>query len=379
VTLQPDVADRATPSEGGATVSLGTAGSAESGVSPGPDFDPAEIEQRARAALPAYVTRYFETGAGSSQSLAESVAAWSTLRFWPRILTGVDQVSTATTVLGTPVASPILVAPMAQQVAAHPDGEAAMARGAYAAGSLLGVSTHTGVPFDAITGTGSPWWYQVYVMRDRTLTARLVERAVAAGAGALILTADMNALLPPAVNPRHWPTGPGRNRYANLTAAELEQAGVRGAEVDPTVGLAEIGWLARISGLPVLVKGVLRADDARLVVDAGAVGVVVSTHGGRRMGSSVSSAAALPGVVAAVGTAAEVYVDSGIRTAEHVAAALALGARGVFVGRPAMWALAADGDAGVQAMLTALTTELALVMLQLGVGDVAALTADLLA
>jgi 4-hydroxymandelate oxidase len=344
----------------------------------GPDFDAAEVERRARAALPEYVTRYFETGAGSNQSLTESVAAWSALRFWPRILTGVDQVDTATTVLGTPVASPILVAPMAQQVAAHGDGVAARARGANAAGSLLGVSTHTGVPFDAVAATGGQWWYQVYVMRDRPLTARLVERAVAAGARALILTADMNALLPQAVNPRNWPEGPGRNRYANLTAEDLDQAGVRGVQVDPTVGLAEIGWLSRVSGLPVIVKGVLRADDARLVVDAGAVGVVVSTHGGRRMGSSVSSAAALPGVVDAVGTAAEVYVDSGIRTAEHVAAAVALGARAVFIGRPAMWALAADGASGVETMLTTLTTELALVMLQLGAGDVSALTADLL-
>jgi 4-hydroxymandelate oxidase len=147
--------------------------------------------------------------------------------------------------------------------------------------------------------------------------------------------------------------------------------------MDPAIGFGTVAWLRSISGLPVLVKGVLRGDDAARAVDAGAAGVVVSTHGGRRLGPSVTAAAALPEVVAAVGGDAEVYADSGIRSAEHVAAALALGARAVFVGRPALWALAADGEDGVRDVLTTLQTDLQQVMTQLGAPRVADLTPDL--
>ena len=139
-----------------------------------------------------------------------------------------------------------------------------------------------------------------------------------------------------------------------------------------------IGWLHEISGLPVLVKGVLRGDDARRCVDAGAAGIVVSTHGGRRMGASISSASALPEIAAAVPDSVEIYADSGIRSAEHVAAALALGARAVFVGRPALWALAAEGRPGVERLIAGWSAELRLVMMQLGVADLSGFGPDLI-
>jgi 4-hydroxymandelate oxidase len=301
------------------------------------------------------------------------------VRFRPRVLTDLGSFETGTTVLGTAVRTPILVAPMAQQLGAHPDGEVAMGRAAAATGSLLGVSTFTAIPFAAIAATGAPWWLQVYVMRDHGLTERVVRRAVEHGALALVLTVDMTVLLPPTVNPRDWPEGEAKTRHGNLTRSELAAAGVRGLEMDPSLDITTIEWLRELSGLPVLVKGVLRADDAQRCVAAGAAGVVVSTHGGRRLGPSTTSARALPEVVAAVGDEAEVYVDSGLRTPEHITAALAMGARGVFVGRPFLWALAAEGSPGVEAVLTGLTHGLRQVMGQLGVARLTDLTPDLIA
>lgn len=338
-----------------------------------------DFEAEARTRLPGQVADYFAAASGSGVSLLEGTADWGAVRFRPRVLRDMSQVDSATTVLGTPVRMPILVAPMAQQVAAHPDGECAMARAVAATGSLLGVSTNAAVPFADINAAGAPWWFQVYVSRDRSLTELLVQRAVQDGARALILTVDMVALLSPAVDPRFWPESPGKSRLTNLTPDELAAAGPTGVELDPTVGFADIAWLAQLSGLPVLVKGVLRGDDAVRCLDSGAAGVVVSTHGGRRMGASISSARALPEVIAAVDGRAEVYVDSGLRTGEHVAAALAMGARGVFIGRPTLWALAARGEPGVRTVLEDLAVDLRQMMLQLGVARPDDLGPDLIA
>jgi 4-hydroxymandelate oxidase len=341
--------------------------------------DPLDYEARARAVLAPHVDAYYSTGAGSGDVLREGIAHWSAVRFRPRVLTDLTSIQTGTTVLGTAVRTPILVAPMAQQLGAHPEGEVAMGRAVAATGSLLGVSVFTAVPFSSIAATGAPWWLQVYVMRDHSLTELVVRRAVKHGARALLLTVDMTVLLPSTVNPRDWPEGEAKTRHGNLTADELAATGVRGLEMDPSLDVGMIEWLRELSGLPVLVKGVLRADDAQRCVAAGASGVVVSTHGGRRLGPSTTSARALPEVVGAVGGNAEVYVDSGLRTPEHIAAALAMGARAVFLGRPALWALAAEGTPGVEAVLAGFTDGLRRVMGQLGVPRLSELTGDLIA
>ena len=338
-----------------------------------------DFEERARAALPPHISAYYAAAAGSGVGLDEGTADWSAVRFRPRVLRDVGTVSVSTTILGTPVRTPVLVAPMAQQIAAHPDGEVAMGRAVAATGSLMGVSTNTGVPFAEIARTGAPWWFQVYVTRDRGLTESLVERAVANGARALLFTVDMTASLPASVNPRDWPDSTAKTGLVNLTTDEQAAAGPAGVDRDDSISFDTIGWLRELSGLPVLVKGVLRADDARRCVDAGAAGVVVSTHGGRRLGPTTSTARALPEIVAAVGDQAEIYADSGIRSGEHVAAAIVMGARAVFVGRPVLWALAAAGEAGAEQVIKSLTDELALVMVQLGAARIDELTPDLLA
>ena len=340
--------------------------------------DPLDFEARAAELLPEQIRNYFATGAGSQATLREAAAAWSAVRFRPRSLTDVSSTTVSTTAFGSPVQTPVLIAPMAQQLAAHPEGEVAMGVAAQATGSLIGVSTHTAVRFADIAATGCLWWFQVYLMRERGVTELLVRRAIEHGARAIVLTADMIALLPSAVNPRDWPDGPAKARHANLTADELRTAGTRGLQTDPSAGVDAIGWLREISGLPVLVKGVLRGDDAQRCVDAGAAGLVVSTHGGRRMGASISSASALPEIAAAVPDSVEIYADSGIRSAEHVAAALALGARAVFVGRPALWALAAEGAPGVERLIAGWSAELRQVMMQLGVADLSGFGPDLI-
>ena len=334
-----------------------------------------ELERGAAAALEPYVTDYFSAVAGDPSWYRQTLDEWDAIRFRPRALRGQRDLSPATTVLGQPVASPVLVAPMANQVAAHPLGEAATADAAARTGTLLGVSTNTAVAFERIAAAGAPWWFQVYLLPHADLTQRLVERAAANGATALVLTVDLTPLVVP--HSGDWPDGPGRRRLGNLTAAELELL-----ETIYRIGdasMEHIGWLQQISGLPVVVKGILRADDALAAVGAGARGVIVSTHGGRRMGNSVSSLAALPEVVAAVGERCEVYVDSGVRSGAHVLAALALGARAAFVGRPVMWGLATGGADGAASVLERLTSEFVAALAESGVRDLADVTPDLVA
>lgn len=321
------------------------------------------LAEAARARLPEHVVGYFVGPTAEEHSV--DVRGWSALRFRPRILTDTTGLTLGTTVLGTPVRSPLLIAPMAQQRAADPEGERATGRAARRLGTLLCLSTNTGVPFADVAATGVPWWFQLYVLPDRAATADIVATAVASGARAIVLTADLPVTDPtrPEVEPRSWPDmhdmylnlGPYRDRTPLLNIG-----GARNLTPDT------IGWLADLSGLPVVVKGVLRGDDARRCVDAGAAGLVVSSHGGRRLAQSVSTAAALPEVVDAVAGRAEVYVDSGLRTAEHAAAALCLGARAVFLGRPVLWALAAGGEELVVEVLTDWASELAVVLRQLG-------------
>ncbi len=323
------------------------------------------LQRRARRRVPG---RVFDYVRATADGVAEAEAdRWDAVELFPTSLRGEVAPSVATTVLGARVDHPLLVAPMAQQVAAHPDGEIATARAVAASGGLLGVSTNTAIPFARIAEQRAPWWFQTYVLAERELTYALAERAAAAGATAIVLTVDLTALrVPSSVEPTNWPAGRARARLGNLTAGERARIAGR-----PTAapGLGEIARLREATGLPVVVKGVLRGDDARRAVDAGAAGVLVSTHGHRRMAGSVLVPDALDGVVEAIGGDAEVYADGGIRDGRHALAALALGARAVFVGRPVWWALAADGTHGVSALLGDLVAELRAAMAQAGVSS----------
>jgi 4-hydroxymandelate oxidase len=300
----------------------------------------------------------------------------------------VARVSTATSLLGSQMQVPLAVAPMAYHRMAHPEGEAASAAGAAAAGALYICSTQATMPVEEVAAAAPEGarWFQVYVVRDRGWTAELVGRAAAAGYRALVLTVDVPLLgnrlrdvrndfrLPTGLAPANAPPA-GAARQRELAVDVIAQAG----QFDPGLTPETIGWLAERSGLPVVVKGVLRGDDALACVEAGAVGVVVSNHGGRQLDSVVATADALAEVVAAVGDRVEVYVDGGIRRGTDVLKALVLGARAVLVGRPVLWGLTMGGAHGVERVLSGLAGELQLAMALCGAAGVDDLTPDLIA
>ncbi|GAB3424880.1 alpha-hydroxy acid oxidase [Flindersiella endophytica] len=332
-----------------------------------------ELHAQAQAALPAGSYNYFATGTGIEETLVANEAAWRTIGLRPRALRNVASVDTSTTVLGVPLSTPIGVAPTGFQRLAHPDGEVASGKGTAEAGGLFVLSNRASCEYDEFSAVAGPWWFQVYVLRDRDLTERMVQGAVRAGARALVLTGDT-----PYVGTKARPTpypAPGRALVPDMLNRDDD-----GTYQDPTVGLAEIAWLHDISGgLPVVVKGILRADDARASIDAGAAAIWVSNHGGRQLDGAIPTAVALPEVVAAVGSEVEVYVDGGLRNGRDVLRALAMGARAAFLGRPVLWALAAGGSDGVRDLLTNLTNEVTEALALSGSPTIADATSDLLA
>jgi 4-hydroxymandelate oxidase len=346
--------------------------------------DIAQLERRARALLPPDVYDFYAGGSGHEATLRANVKAWRRGWLLPRVLRDVSSVDTSLSLWGTVLRTPVAVAPTAFHRLAHPGGEVATAAAAARAGALFVLSTRSSCRIEDVGATvaesGGTWWFQVYVMRDRELTATLVKRAVAAGATALVLTADA-----PVVRRKR------RNRGEGVVAPEefsvntgpLADPGVAEQAMDVT--FADIGWLAGLgAGIPVLVKGVLRPDDAQACVAAGAEGVIVSNHGGRQLDRALPTALALPPVAAALrdgrtrtGQPA-VFVDGGVRTGEDVLAAVAAGAGAVFVGRPVLWALACGGAPAVQDLLTGLTDGFAHAMALAGaatLADIAGLAA----
>jgi 4-hydroxymandelate oxidase len=341
------------------------------------------LEDQARRLLPPEVYDYLAGGAEDERTLQDNVAAWARMRLRPRILRDVNEVSIGTTVLGIPVRLPVLVAPVAFHRLAHAEGEVAMARASAGAGSLMVVSTRASATIEDIAAAAPelPRWFQVYVLQDRQWTAELVSRAAAAGYRALVLTGDTphvghrrrdaanRFVLPPGVGMANLPD------RAELAVVDPDT--YPGARQSPAVTFDDIGWLASVSRLPVVVKGVLRADDALSCIEAGASGLVVSNHGGRQLDGAVAGADALADVVSASAGKVEVYVDGGIRRGTDILKALALGARAVLVGRPLLWGLAAAGASGAQGVLDQLGAELARDMALAGARSVDDLTPDL--
>ncbi|WP_456570029.1 alpha-hydroxy acid oxidase [Blastococcus sp. SYSU DS0539] len=354
-------------------------GGAEVAEDPRPEppyLDLERLEARSRELLPEPVYDYYAGGAESETTMREATAAWRGWRLRPRVLRGIVAADLSTELLGTPVRTPIGVAPWAYQAMAHPDGELATARAAAAAGALMTVSTSANNSLEEVAeaAPGGPRWFQLYRLHSERHTDDLARRAGDAGYRALVMTVDVPLL--------------GRRRR-DMGHDFVHRAGVRMANrppegEEPTLdGLATATWtfdhIARfgeVSGLPVVVKGVLRGDDAVRCVQAGASAVWVTTHGGRQTDPSVSSAYALPEVVEAVGDDVEVYADGGIRSGSDVLTALALGARAVFLGRPIAWGLTTGGEVGVAGVLDGLGEELAHTMVLCGLPDVRSVPRD---
>lgn len=334
----------------------------------------ADYEQLARERLPQMVFDYYFGGAGDEQTVRENRLGWQRWRLRPRVLVDVATRDLSTTVLGVPVSMPLLTAPCAFNSLAHPDGELAVARATAAAGIIQVVSTagtHSMEEVAAAAPAGRRW-FQLYCYRDRSVTQWLVERAVAAGYQALCLTVDA-----PLVGRRERDA---RNRFAlphGLGWKNLEGVGLDQMEAvpdgsalvhyissiwDATLTWEAVEWLQGLSSLPLVIKGILTAEDARLAVEHGAAAIVVSNHGGRQLDGTLPTSEALSEIVDAVADRAEVLVDGGIRRGGDILKALALGARAVLIGRPYLWALAVGGEEGVSHLLALLRDELDLDM-----------------
>lgn len=333
-----------------------------------------DFHDAARARLSADAYDYYRSGALGEWTLAENVSAWQRWAFVRRALVDVSAIDIATTVLGTPVALPVLVAPTAFHRLATPDGEVATARAALAAGTVMVNSTLSTVPLEDVAATGVAGWFQLYVFADRGLTRELVDRAAASGFAALVPTVDAPTIGIRYADQRNRFVLPDGMELANVAARLGESgsgtgSGLRAfsAQFDQSLTWADIEWLVGLSGLPVVPKGIMTPADARRAVDVGASAVVVSNHGGRQLDGDLGTAEVVAGIVDEVGGEVEVYVDGGIRRGTDVVRALALGALAVLVGRAVLWALAAGGQAGVERMLTLLGDEVADTLRQLGV------------
>ncbi len=318
----------------------------------------AQLVQAARV-LPEDVRHYYAAGAGDELSTIEAESSWQQVRLRPRVLRDVSRIDTGLDLLGSRLGTPVLAGPTAAHGLAHPDGEIATARGTASAGSLLVLSSRSSRPVEKVPA--GPWWFQTYVLRDRQLTLDLACRAAQAGASAVVLTGDTPYL--------------GDRRGA--TRIDLLGAGSADSEQDPSAGLELIEQLRVTTGLPVVVKGVLRGDDADACLSAGAAGVVVSNHGGRQLDRAVTTCAVLAEVVAAVAGRGPVLVDGGLRCGLDVLCALALGADAVLLGRPILWALATGGALGVEQCLRSLTDDLSAVMGLAGAASLAQVSSDL--
>jgi 4-hydroxymandelate oxidase len=323
------------------------------------DLSLEDLERQARHVVGEMAYAYYSGGADDERLLAENVAAWARWQLHPRVLAGIMTVDLRTTLLGTTVSSPVVIAPTAIQGLAHSEGEVATARGAATAGALMVLSSLATRSLEdvAAAAPGAPRWMQVYILRDRSRTAELARRAAAHGYGALVLTVDAPV---PGLRLRELRGGfhlPHDLGLPNLAGDSTDSAHAGGfmavvtREFEPALTPDDIGWLAGLTDLPVVVKGVQRADDAVRCVEAGAAALVVSNHGARQLADAPATADILGEIVDAVAGRAEVYVDGGLRRAADVVKALALGARAVLIGRPSLWAVAAGGSDGVASLL----------------------------
>jgi isopentenyl diphosphate isomerase/L-lactate dehydrogenase-like FMN-dependent dehydrogenase len=339
-----------------------------------------EYEALADDVLDPGLFAYYAGGAEDEHTMRENVRAWPRWQLRPRVLVDVTEVRTDTSILGSPVALPVLLAPLALQGLAHPEGERAAARAAARSGTVTCLSTLANVsPSDlAADVPEAPRWFQLYCYRDGEVTRALVEEAAASGFSAIVLTVDA-----PVVAKRERDLRSGFSITPDMSVPSLAAAlGSRAAgrteelfaAVSPGVTWRDLAHLCATAGLPVVVKGLLTAEDALLACDHGAAAVVVSNHGGRQLDGVAPTADVLGEVVDAVGGRIEVLVDGGIRRGSDIVRALALGARAVLVGRPALWALAAGGEDGIVHVLELLRDELEIALALCGCQSPAAVT-----
>ncbi|XP_053143402.1 2-Hydroxyacid oxidase 1 isoform X1 [Hemicordylus capensis] len=347
----------------------------------------ADFEQHAKKLLPKSVYDYYRSGADDQQTLAENVAAFSRLKLYPRMLRNVSVLDLSTSILGQEISMPICVAATAMQCMAHADGETATVRACRSMGTGMMLSSWATSSIEEVSQAAPKaiCWLQLYIYKDREVTRSLVQRAEKSGYKGIFLTVDTPFLgkrlddvrnkfqLPPHLRMKNFETndlafssekGYGENSGLSVYVAEA---------IDPSINWEDVKWLRGLTSLPVVAKGILRADDAREAVKHGVDGILVSNHGARQLDGVPATIEVLPEIVEAVGGKVEVFLDGGIRKGTDVLKALALGAKAVFIGRPAIWGLVYQGEDGVKQVLQIMKEEFQLAMALCGCQSVKAI------
>jgi len=341
----------------------------------------AELEREAIAAMEPRAANYVGAGAGSEDTIRANAEAFRHYRIVPRMLRDVSSRDLATTVLGTAMPAPLMLAPIGVQKVVDEEGELATARAAAAVGAPMIVSTASHFSLEEIAAAGGPdarRWFQLYWATDRELVASFIARAERAGYGAIVVTVDTFI---PGWKPRDlqqawlpFLEGSGNANYlqdpvfrAGLERPPEEDLGAAtghylGVLSNPSLSWEDLAWLRELTSLPILVKGIQHVDDAREAASHGLDGIVVSNHGGRQVDGALASLDALAPIAAAVGDDLAILFDSGIRGGADALKALCLGADAVCLGRPYVWGLALDGQAGVETVLKMILAELDLTM-----------------
>jgi len=346
-----------------------------------------ELEVLARGLLPQMAYDYYAGGANDEITLHENRAAYVRMSLLPRVLVDVSERQMGTTALGEPVSMPIFIAPTAFQGLAHSEGEVATVKAAGTAKTLMTLSTlSTSSIEDVMAVASGPVWFQLYVFKDRAISASLVQRAEAAGCKAIVCTVDVP--LPgrrerDLRNQFKWPDDLStRNllsaRFPGFSASTpgCTLASSIASLFDSAMTWKDIEWLAGTTKLPVLVKGILRSDDALLAVKHGAAGVIVSNHGARQLDTTPATISVLSEIADTVAGQVEVYVDGGIRRGTDVLKGIACGAKAVFIGRPVLWGLACGGEDGVRYVLELVRQEFDLAMALSGCPTLGSITRD---
>ena len=348
-----------------------------------------DFEARARAVLPKPCFDFFAGGAADEVTMRENRRAFDEIDLRYRVLAGVDNRDLSCSLFGSQASMPVLIAPTGFHKMAHPDGELAMARAAAEAGVIMVVSTMANFTLEEVRAASpGPMWFQLYVYKDRGVTRSLVQRAEAAGYNAIQVTVDLPVLGRREADIRNRFGLPEGLRIANLEISGLgELSSVRDDSgvaaytmrmLDSSLTWKDIEWFKSLTKLPLLVKGVIRGDDAMKALESGADGVVVSNHGGRQLDTAPATIRALPEVAEAMAGRGTIVIDGGIRRGTDIIKCLALGAHAVQIGRPPLWGLAAGGQAGVVQLFNILRYELDNALALCGCRSLAAITRDLI-
>ncbi|XP_027696076.1 hydroxyacid oxidase 1 isoform X1 [Vombatus ursinus] len=343
-----------------------------------------DFEKYAKIVLQKSIYDYYRSGANDQETLADNIAAFSRWKLYPRMLRNVAKVDLTTSVLGQRISMPICVSPTAMQCMAHVDGEIATVRACHSVGTGMMLSTWATSSIEEVAQAAPEGtrWLQLYIYKDREVTKQLVERAERNSYKGIFLTVDTPYLgnrfddvrnrfqLPPHLRMKNFQTNDlafsSEEGYGDNSGLAEYTANA----IDSSINWKDITWLKKLTTLPIVAKGILRADDAREAVEYGVNGILVSNHGARQLDGVPATIDVLPEIVEAVEGKVEVFLDGGVRKGTDVLKALALGAKAVFVGRPIIWGLAYQGEKGVKEVLEMLREEFRLAMALTGCRNV---------